>query len=86
MADALHALEARGHALIAQLEEEGHVLAADLRDWFEKVFGEVKTNAQQVAHDAEAAPAPVVAEAEQDVQQVEEYATGGYIPGPRSPG
>lgn len=70
-----------GHALIAQLEEKGHELAEAFRAWFDKLRGhlpeveaEVKADAEQVAHDAETAAAPVVAEAEHDAEKVAEHA------------
>lgn len=79
-------LEARGHALIAQLEEKGHELAAEFRTWFDELTGrlpaveaEVKADAEQVAHDAVAVEAPVVNEAVQDVAAIGETAVAGDV-------
>lgn len=75
--NAYTAAEERLHALIVQLEESGHVLAGEIRKEFNLLHGraavveaEVKADAEQVAHDAEAAAAPVVTEAERDAQTV----------------
>jgi hypothetical protein len=64
-----------------ELEAEGHKLASTLKAWVEKLTGnlpaaeaEVKTDAEQVAKDAVAAEAPVVAEAMQDVAAVADHA------------
>lgn len=95
MKEAWHDLEARGHALIAHLEERGHELGHELTTefwaWFDEITGKLqeieakaKGDAEQVAHDAEAAAAPVVAEAERDAEQVAEHATGAVIPPPRT--
>lgn len=90
--DAYDKLEAKGDALIAQLEEKGHELAGELRAWFEAFTGrlpaieaEAKADAEQVVKDVETAAAPAVAEVKTDVKHLGEYATGGFIPGPRSP-
>ena len=92
VATAFRDLEAKGHALIVQLEEKGHELAGEFRAWFDEFTGripaleaEVKADAGQVAHDAEVAAAPVVAEVERDVKQVAEDAEQAVIPSPRSP-
>ncbi|NUQ98357.1 MAG: hypothetical protein HOY79_17995 [Streptomyces sp.] len=81
MKNAFHDLEAEGHALIAQLEEKEHELAAAFRSWFDKLTGhlpavetEVKSDTEQVAHDAVAAEAPVVNEAMQDVAAIADTA------------
>jgi vacuolar-type H+-ATPase subunit D/Vma8 len=77
-------LEAKGHALITQLEEKEHELAGEFRSWFNELTGhlpaveaEVKSDAQQVAHDAVAAEAPVAAKAMQDVAAVADAAVTG---------
>lgn len=61
-----------------ELEAEGHKLGATLKAWVQKLTGavpaveaEVKMDAEQVAHDAVAAEAPVVNEAVQDVAAAE---------------
>jgi len=89
MKNALHDLEAKGHALIAQLEEKQHELAAEFRAWFNDLTGhlpaveaEVKADAEQVAHDAVAAEAPVVNESVQDVAAVGETAVTGDATAP----
>lgn len=96
MKEAWHDLEARSHALIAHLEEKGHELGHELTTefwaWFDEIAGKLreieakaKGDAEQVAHDAEDAAAPVVAEAEHDAEQVAEHAAGDLIPPPRTP-
>lgn len=89
MKTAFTELEARGHALITQLEEKGHELAAPFRAWFDeftgrlpKVEAEVKADAEQVAHDAVAAEAPVAQEAMQDVAAVADTAVSGVTTPP----
>lgn len=84
MKTAFTELEARGHALIAQLEEKGHELAHEFRTWYDEFTGavpaveaEVKADAEQVAHDAVAAEAPVAQEAMQDVAAVADTAVSG---------
>lgn len=79
-----HDLETKGHALIVQLEEKEHELAGAFRSWFDELTGklpeveaEVKVDAEQVAHDAVAAEAPVVNEAVQDVAAVADTAASG---------
>lgn len=84
MKNALHDLENKGDALIAQLEEKEHELAGEFRTWFNEFTGklpaveaEVKADADQVAKDAVAAEAPVVNEAVQDVAAVADTAATG---------
>lgn len=83
---AFHAVVDELHALLGELEADGHKLAASIKARFEELLTIVKGDAEQVGHDAETAAAPVVAEAEQDAGQLTGYATGGFIPGPRSSG
>lgn len=93
MKAAWHDLEAKGHALIAQLEEKDHVLAADFRNWFGKLTGhlpaveaEVKADAEKVAHDAVEAEKPVANETMQDVAAVTSDAVAGVTePAPATP-
>jgi len=85
MKEAWHDLEARGHALIAHLEERGHELGHELTTefwaWFDEITGKLqeieakaKADTEQVAHDAVAAEAPVAAEVMQDVAAVADHA------------
>lgn len=92
MKTALVELEAKGHALIAQLEEKSHELATEFRTWYDqftghlpKVEAEVKTDAEQVAHDAVAAEAPVATEAVQAVAAVADHAVTGVTTEPAKP-
>lgn len=92
MKAAYTAAEERLHDLIALLEESGHELAGEIRKAFDQLRGrvpvveaEVKTDAGQVLHDAEAAAAPVVAEVEADAKQIAKDAAQAVIPPPRSP-
>ena len=75
------AAEERLHSLIVQLEESGHELADEFRKVFDQLHGrvpaveaEAKADAEQVAHDAVAAEAPVVNEAVQDVAAIADTA------------
>lgn len=75
-----------------ELEAEGHKLGATLKTWVEKLTGhlpqveaEVKADAEQVAHDAVTAEAPVVNEAVQDVAAVAETAAAGDTTPPVKP-
>lgn len=59
-----------GHAGSAKV----HALIADLKGDESSLQQEAETDATQVAHDAEAAAAPVVAETEHDAETVAEQA------------
>jgi DNA-binding ferritin-like protein len=95
MKEAWHDLEARGHALIAHLEERGHELGHELTTefwaWFDEITGKLqeieakaKADAEQVAKDAVAAEAPVANEAVQDVAAVVDGAVTGATEKPAS--
>lgn len=82
-------LEARGHALIAHLEEKQHELAVEFRTWFNELTGrlpkveaEVKADAERVVHDAETAAVPVVAEAEHDAVKIAEGVVAAEVKTP----
>lgn len=72
------------HAVWGELKAEGHKEAdrvhavyEHLHDLLPGVEAEVKADAAQVAHDAEAAAAPIVAETEHDAQTIAGEVTQG---------
>jgi hypothetical protein len=96
MKEAWHDLEARGHALIAHLEERGHELGHELTAefwaWFDEITGKLqaieakaKADAEQVAHGGETAAALVAAEVERDAEQAAKDAAQAVIPSQRTP-
>lgn len=86
-----HDLEAKGHALIAQLKEKEHELAGEFRAWFNEWTGrmpaveaEVKVDAKQIEHDAVEAEKPLAEEVVQDAAAVADTAVSGST-GPTMP-
>jgi hypothetical protein len=82
---AFHAVVDELYTLLGELEADGHKLAASIRAHFEELLTIVKNDAAQVARDAEAAAAPVVAEAEADAKQIAKDAFRAVIPQQRKP-